>query len=275
MSVPQEPLMTRHCYQLFPFQLSEDNSTAIVSLYEKGNSDARLPVVSIDLEAGDVLSTIAKEDQWIKLDREQTVLSSDGKLLYLVFWQNSIHVFDTKTGKEIKTINYRPAELQDGQRANTVFYCINSSSKAGYLVAYVICNEPVGKEVETKCRLVVFDLVTQDVLTWHGCEVYQSIQISQDGSRMLCISQVVREESKALDLWDMSKVKDGKLSLLGRFLPDSDTRFNYLTFDGSSVCCGLSGVDELVFLQVCGEGERKKRKEQCVKSKIKVFQASK
>ena len=92
---------------------------------------------------------------------------------------------------------------------------------------------------------------------------------------MLCISQVVREESKALDLWDMSKVNDGKLSLLGRFLPDSDTRFNYLTPDGSSICCGLSGVDELVFLQLCGEGERKKRKENCIKSKIKVFQESK
>ena len=42
-------------------------------------------MVIIDLESGDVLSTIAKEDQWIQLDKEQTVLSSDGKLLHLVF----------------------------------------------------------------------------------------------------------------------------------------------------------------------------------------------
>ena len=88
-------------------------------------------------------------------------------------------MFDTKTGEEIKTINYRSSELQEDQTANTVFYCINSSSKAGYLVAYLICNEPVGEELEPKCRLVVFDLETHDVLAWHGCEVYQSVQLSQ------------------------------------------------------------------------------------------------
>ena len=88
-------------------------------------------------------------------------------------------MLDTRTGEEIKTINYRPSELREDQTANTVFYCINSSSKAGYLVAYLICNEPVEEELEPKCRLVVFDLETHDVLARHGCEVYQSIQLSQ------------------------------------------------------------------------------------------------
>ena len=70
---------------------------------------------------------------------------------------------------------------------------------------------------------------------------------------MLCRGQALNDQPIVLDLWDMSKVRDHKLTLIGKFLPDSNLRFSHLTLDGKSVCCGFSGVDGLVFLRLCGE----------------------
>ena len=76
------------------------------------------------------------------------------------------------------------------------------------------------------------------------------------------------EESKSIDLWDMSEVRKGKLMLLGRFLPETDVRFSYLTPRGDSVCIGIAGVAEVIFLRVCGHEWKRERDEECAETKI-------
>ena len=78
------------------------------------------------------------------------------------------------------------------------------------------------------------------------------------------------EESKALDLWDMSQVRKGKLTLLGKFLPETDVRFSHLTPDGNAVVVGIAGISEVIFLRVCGDEWKKEREEDCQESKIVV-----
>ena len=56
-----------------------------------------------------------------------------------------------------------------------MFYCINSSNVMGYLVAYLTCYVD---EVPVN-RLVVYDLETNDILTWHESVMYDKMEISK------------------------------------------------------------------------------------------------
>ena len=85
---------------------------------------------------------------------------------------------------------------------------------------------------------------------------------------MVGLSQPIGEESKSLELWDMSAVREDKVTLLGRFLPETDVRFSYLTPNGDSVCIGIAGVAEVVFLRVCGHDRKKEREEECIETKV-------
>ena len=85
---------------------------------------------------------------------------------------------------------------------------------------------------------------------------------------MICASQPQTGGSKSIDIWDVSKVKQGSIQLVGRFLPDTDVRFYYLTTDGKAACVGVAGTEELIFLRVCGEEKQKKRTENCVETKV-------
>ena len=73
-----------------------------------------------------------------------------------------------------------------------------------------------------------------------------------------------------MDVYDMSHVKDGRLTLLGKFHPETDLRFYQLTLDGRCVCAGIAGTEELVFLRLCGEEQNKKRKKNCQDVKIVI-----
>lgn len=68
----------------------------------------------------------------------------------------------------------------------------------------------------------------------------------------------------------MSEVKQGKFTLIGKFLPETDIRFSYLTPDGNSICIGIAGVAEVIFLRVCGEESKKERQEDCKETKIVI-----
>ena len=81
---------------------------------------------------------------------------------------------------------------------------------------------------------------------------------------MLCISSPMTEQLKALEIWDMSKVKEGQMTMLARFVPDSFLRFNYLTADGRMVCCGFTGAAGVVFLSLCGHESNLKKDKECV-----------
>lgn len=85
---------------------------------------------------------------------------------------------------------------------------------------------------------------------------------------MLGISSPLTDQSMTLELWDMSKVKEGKLTILGRFIPESSLRFSYLTGDGRSVCCGFTGLDGIVFLRVCGDDEEFKTDKECIEVSV-------
>lgn len=85
---------------------------------------------------------------------------------------------------------------------------------------------------------------------------------------MLCISTPMGEVLKALELWDMSKVKEGKMALLARFVPESFLRFSYLTVDGRFVCCGFTGTEGIVFLSLCGDDPHFKKDKECVEKTI-------
>ena len=82
----------------------------------------------------------------------------------------------------------------------------------------------------------------------------------------------MQEEAKAIEIWDMSRVKEGKISLSAKFLPETDVRFNHLTLDGNAVVVGIAGMDGLVFLRMCGGEKQKKRPENCIETKV-VFKA--
>ena len=58
--------------------------------------------------------------------------------------------------------------------------------------------------------------------------------------------------------------------LLGRFIPDTDVRFSYITPNGNSACVGISDVPELVFLRLCGTDLKEEREEKCIETKIVV-----
>lgn len=87
---------------------------------------------------------------------------------------------------------------------------------------------------------------------------------------MIGLSQPLGEESKAIELWDMAEVKKGKTTLIGRFLPETDIRFSHLTPNGDSVCIGIAGTAEVVFLKVCGDELKKEREEDCIETKVIV-----
>ena len=82
---------------------------------------------------------------------------------------------DTATGQTIKKIYYKAEGEDDESTKMTVFYCIDSSSAMGYLVAYLTCHV---KE-NTFNRLVVFDLEENGLLTWHDSLMYEGTQISK------------------------------------------------------------------------------------------------
>ena len=63
-------------------------------------------------------------------------------------------------------------------------------------------------------------------------------------------------------------MRKGKLMLLGRFLPETDIRFSYLTPFGDSVCIGIAGVAEVIFLRVCGHDRNRERDEECIETKV-------
>ena len=69
----------------FFLKVSEDESTAVVSLRDKSNSDATPPAISFDLESQSIKAEISVDDQFMQLEPEKTVLSSDGSVLYLTF----------------------------------------------------------------------------------------------------------------------------------------------------------------------------------------------
>ena len=85
---------------------------------------------------------------------------------------------------------------------------------------------------------------------------------------MLCTSSAMGEQLKALEVWDMSKVKEGKMTLLARFVPESFLRFSYLTVDGRFVCCGFTGTEGIVLLSLCGDDPDFKKDKECVNMTI-------
>ena len=85
---------------------------------------------------------------------------------------------------------------------------------------------------------------------------------------MACLSQPLGEEAKSVELWDMSSVREGKLVLLGRFLPETDVRFAHITPRGNSVCIGIAGVAEVIFLRVCGHDRKRERDEEYIETKV-------
>ena len=87
---------------------------------------------------------------------------------------------------------------------------------------------------------------------------------------MLGLSQPLGEESKSIEFWDMSDVRKGNIVLLGRFIPETDVRFSYITPNGDSACVGISGVSELVLLRLCGTDLKKEREEKCIETTIVV-----
>ena len=68
----------------------------------------------------------------------------------------------------------------------------------------------------------------------------------------------------------MSAVREGKIKLLGRFLPETDFRFFYLTPKGDAICIGIAGVAEVVFLRVCGDNLKKEREEECIETTVVI-----
>ena len=85
---------------------------------------------------------------------------------------------------------------------------------------------------------------------------------------MLCVSTPMTEQLMTLELWDMSKVKDGVMVLLARFIPESFLRFNYLTGDGQLICCGFTGAEGVVFLRLCGDDYELKKDKKCIDVKV-------
>ena len=82
---------------------------------------------------------------------------------------------DTATGQTIKKIYYKAEGESDEETEMTVFYCINSSSAMGYLVASLTCHV---KENAVN-RLVVYDLEENGLLAWHDSVMYEGTQISK------------------------------------------------------------------------------------------------
>jgi len=252
---------------IISFIVSEDESTALVALRDTSDINAKLPAICFDLESPKVKSTISVDGQYVQLEPNKLALSSDGKVLYLVFWSDCIHKIDTSVGETIQKIYYK-AEGENGEDVEkmSVFYCINSSNVMGYLVAYLACYVD---EVQVN-RLVVYDLETNDILTWHESVMYDKMEISKDGCRMLCSSMPMQEQLKALEVWDMSRVKEGSMTMLARFIPESFLRFSYLTKDGGMICCGFTGAEGVVFLSLCGKDSNLKKDHKCVELTIDV-----
>eukprot|EP00112_Aurelia_sp_Birch-Aquarium-sp1_P014005 Seg2999.2 transcript_id=Seg2999.2/GoldUCD/mRNA.D3Y31 product="hypothetical protein" protein_id=Seg2999.2/GoldUCD/D3Y31 len=184
-----------------------------------------------------------------------------------------MEAYDTKTGHKVKEITYKPPRADDEDDPgyyddSTVFNNITSSNAMGYIAACISCVEYVNGNYGQVYRLVCFDMATSDVLALGYCRYYLKMSASKDGKRLICLSQPMQEESKAIDIWDMSEVKEGKVTLLAKFLPETDVRFNYLTSDGNAVAVGIAGMDGLVFLRMCGGEKQKKRPENCIETKV-------
>ena len=87
---------------------------------------------------------------------------------------------------------------------------------------------------------------------------------------MLCSSMPMQEQLKALEVWDMSSVREGRMTMLARFIPESFLRFSYLTKDGGMICCGFTGAEGVVFLSLCGKDSDLKKDHKCVELTIDV-----
>ena len=91
----------------------------------------------------------------------------------------------------------------------------------------------------------------------------------QDGQRLATKSNAFQEQVQAIELWDTSRVKsEGKFALIGRFVPETDARFCYTTFDASSLFIGIANIADIVFLQPCGSEKTEKKSDECMEVKI-------
>ena len=87
-----------------------------------------------------------------------------------------------------------------------------------------------------------------------------TLEFSRDGTRLLTDVRPGGDYSKCLDLFDLSslrkggeggKKRDDSLKLVASLKPDTDTRFNFLTADGKTLCVGLAGIEGVTFFDKC------------------------
>ncbi len=93
---------------------------------------------------------------------------------------DSITVFDTKTGKEKRIIKYQPSDNvveDDNPDESVIIYCLETTEQ--YIFACLSCLGKVGNTFENNYRLVCFDINTYEVISWKPCHYYQAMSKSE------------------------------------------------------------------------------------------------
>eukprot|EP00794_Sanderia_malayensis_P011740 gene11740-12960_t len=243
--------------------VSKDNSTMLVSLTCASLTERTMPIFVIDLKTSKKIAEIKVKEKRLDLRPEVTALSDDGKILYLLCSPDNEHItaFKTRTGKELRRIKFQSGRIEGGNDlADKVrFLCMELHKD--YIVALLSCYEKIGTHYDFQFRVVCFDRNTG--VTVASCQggLCHKITVSQNGNRVMGMTHPTGEGAKALELWDLSGLKENRMQFLGKFLPETDLRFIHMTTDERCVVTGIAGTEELVFLRMCGDEPRLERPE--------------
>ena len=137
---------------------------------------------------------------------------------------------------------------------NAAILALTASSRAGYLLVAFSSNKVKEGKTVNITTLVVYDEKNEwkQVADAEAAAIVTRLFVSVDGMRVLTNCQSAGEQKKALDLFDMSNFGEGKIKKIASLMPETDTRFCYLTDDGETVCVGLASVDGVTFFRPCG-----------------------
>lgn len=113
---------------------------------------------------------------------------------------------------------------------------------------------PGSSNYENQNLLVAYGLETWKKLAeTRASGMVSRFNLSADGTRMMTDVRGGGNDRKTITLYDLSKLhSDRVITTVASLLPETDTRFCYVTQDGQSVGVGLAGMDGVVFFRPCG-----------------------
>lgn len=224
----------------------------IILCGENNNDHTKsVPLMIFDTVQRKKVGEIRQEGR-MDLRPEVAVLSEDGKYFICVSADMyGVNVYKVPDGTLLTKLEYKIGDDMCGSCTSLTISVKMACVIVNYMAPLPV---PGSSNYENQNLLVAYGLETWEKLAeTRASGMVSRFNLSADGTRMMTDVRGGGNDRKTITLYDLSKLhSDRVITTVASLLPETDTRFCYVTQDGQSVGVGLAGMDGVVFFRPCG-----------------------